>query len=219
MWSAAGRKWIILMACALAVVTCVTFAPSVKGELLTWDDYKLVKYNKIIKELSIENLRQMFTSFEYEAQLIPLVWLSYAIEIALFGEEPAVFHIVNILLHLANVFLVLLLLYRLTGNPIAALIAAALFAVHPMHVESVAWISERKDVLSTMFFLFALICYTSYLGGKGLFYYGLSLGAFILACLSKPMVITIPVLLVLIDYFKDAKILSWRSLLEKIPFF
>jgi len=213
------RKILLPLFVLLAVITIVTFSPAFRAELVSIDDQRFITENKMIKELSLENIGKMFRTSESEQLFIPLVWLSYAVEIALFGERPEVFHTVNVFLHLANVFLVLLLVFRLTDSITASLVTAAFFAVHPTRVESVVWVTERKDVLSTLFMLCALIFYADHLARDRRVHYVASLGCFILASMAKPMVVMVPVLMMLIDYFKGERFLSKRRLLEKAPFF
>ena len=214
-----GKKILLLLFVSLAVITIVTFSPAFKAGLVSIDDQRFITENKMIKELSLENVRKMFRTSESEHLFIPLVWLSYAVEIALFGERPEVFHTVNVLLHLANVFLVLVLVFKLTDSIAASLVTAVFFAVHPMRVESVVWVTERKDVLSTFFMLCALIFYTNYLARDRRIHYAAALASFILASMAKPMVVMVPVLMMLMDYFKGEPFRSKRRLLEKVPFF
>jgi len=211
----------------LAAVTVATFAPAFTAGFTNWDDLRFIVDNKMIRGLSLENVKGMFGR-DYEPLLIPVVWLSYAVEIAVFSPEagsgpdglnPTAMHTVNILLHLLNAFLVLLLIRRLTNNFFASFLAAVFFAVHPMHVESVAWLSERKDVLSTLFMLAALLSYCSYISKGRFIFYIISFIAFALGVLSKPMVVTLPLLLILFDWFLGERVLSRKRLLEKIPFF
>jgi len=217
---APDRKLAAASVILLAALTVAAFSPAFRAKLINWDDTVFITKNEVIKELSLTNVKKMFTEHRAERLFIPLVWLSYALEIALFGENPTVvFHTVNLLLHIANVFLVLFLIYKLTGNYPVSLITAAFFALHPTRVESVVWVTERKDVLSTFFMLGALVFYVSYLRDNRRLSYSFSLLSFILAAMSKPMVVTVPALMMLIDYFAGEKFLSKRRLLEKIPFF
>ena len=214
------KKAIFLCVAALALITLVTFSPAFTAGYIIWDDESAVVNNEIIKELTLDNVKKMFTGSEKEGIYIPLSYLSYAIEIAIFGKDPTtVFHAVNVLLHLGNTILVLFFCYRLTKSLSVSFITAALFAVHPMHVESVAWVTGRKDVLSTFFMLAALIFYLEHLANNRRIHYVFSLLGFVLAAMAKPTVITVPVLLILFDYFTGKRFLSRRRLLEKVPFF
>src|SRR5205814_494948 len=131
----------------------------------------------------------------------PLTWLSLMMDVQMFGSKPAVHHTVNLFFHAANVLLLFLLLVRMTGPFWWSAFVAGLFAVHPLHVESVAWIAERKDVLSGFFFMLTLIAYAGYTKSKGLPSYLLCLFLFALGLMSKPMLVTVPFLLLLLDYW------------------
>jgi tetratricopeptide (TPR) repeat protein len=150
---------------------------------------------------------------------LPLTILSYAVEYHFFGLAPAVYHATSLILHLGNCLLVFWFILMLRANLTAAFITALLFGIHPLHVESVAWVSERKDLLCTLFFLAALISYRYY-NRKAMSpaLYSLSLLFFLCALLSKAMAITLPCVLLLCDYFNQR---AWnRKLLwEKVPFF
>jgi tetratricopeptide (TPR) repeat protein len=149
----------------------------------------------------------------------PLVIISYAWEYFFFKLNPAPYHIVNMIIHLLNCVLVFYFILRLGAAIPVAFITGFLFGIHPLHVESVAWISERKDVLYAFFYLISLICYLSYLEKRpGYKYYFFAMFFFLLSLLSKPMAVTLPFVLFLIDYFRDRKI-DYRSIIEKIPFF
>ena len=160
----------------------------------------------------------MFTSF-YVACYLPLTILSYAVEYHFSGLNPFAYHAISLILHLGNCLLVFWFIFMLRANLTAAFITALLFGIHPLHVESVAWVSERKDVLCTLFFLAALISYQYYhRKATSPALYSLSLLFFLCALLSKAMAITLPCVLLLCDYFNQR---AWnRKLLwEKVPFF
>ena len=204
----------------LVVLTLITFSPAFNAEFLSWDDSEYITGNPVIKELSLHNIKKMFLPIAGKDYIItPLVFLSFAVEHALFGMNPAVFHGVNVFLHTANVLLVLYLFHRLTNNCLIAFVTAVLFAVHPMRVESVLWAIERKDMLSTLFFMASLISYFLYLVKNRGICYVMSLVSFALSILSKPTVITLPAILILIDYVLGKQCLSKKRLMEKIPFF
>ncbi|TFG50228.1 MAG: tetratricopeptide repeat protein [Candidatus Brocadiia bacterium] len=150
------------------------------------------------------------------------------IDVELFGPEAGWFHLVNVLLHIANTLLLLAVLKKMTGSLWPSTFVAAVFAIHPMHVESVAWIAERKDVLSTFFFLLTLAAYTGYAQSRSVHRYLLSLVLFAMGLMAKPMLVTLPFVLLLLDYWPlermkfgadDKKSFPWPKLiLEKIPF-
>lgn len=208
----------IILICAL---TGLTFFNSLSNGFTNWDDPRFVVENYLITKLSLKNLGIMFSTVEkYEQLYIPLVWVSLAVDYALWGpDDPFGYHLTNLILHLANAILVFFLVYLLTRKSItAAIVAGLLFGIHPLHVESVAWITERKDVLSTFFFLISILLYLYWRDKKRIYLYGLSLFVFILACMSKPMVVTLPVLLIIIQLLQGEK-WSSRLLLDKISFF
>ena len=131
----------------------------------------------------------------------PLVWLSYMLDSQFGGVDPAAFHQTNLLLHIANVVLLFALLLRVTGVLWPSAFVAALFAVHPQHVESVAWVTERKDVMSTLFWLATALAYVWYANRPGLKRYGVVIALYTLGLMAKPMLVTLPVILLLLDYW------------------
>ncbi len=208
----------VLLAGLILAVTFVTFLPSLNNGFINWDDDSYVIENPIIKNHSFENIKRMFTSV-FLANYHPVTLLSYLLDYRLFELNPFGYHLTNFILHLINCFFVFWLFYILTRKPAVAFITSLLFAIHPMHVESVAWISERKDVLYSVFFLAAVICYYYYRrqGRAGKYYY-VSLIFFILALFSKAMAVTLPAVLLLVDYLLCRKKDKF-VFIDKIPFF
>jgi len=181
------------------------------------DDDAYLFDNPFIRNFSLQGISAIFSNF-YEANYHPLTTLTYLFEYRIFGLNPLPYHALNVLLHLVNIMLVYKLTEKLSGNKLTALLVSILFAVHPMHVESVAWVSERKDVLYTMFYLSSLLIYNKYLTtGFKAGNYWICLLLFVLSLLSKSAAITLPVLLIAIDLFKKRK-LNTKMFLEKIPF-
>jgi tetratricopeptide (TPR) repeat protein len=145
--------------------------------------------------------------------------LFYAVEYKIGGGNASLFHFSNILLHLLNTCLVFILIRKISPkNSIVALITAAFFAVHPMHVESVAWVSERKDVLYSFFFLVSLIMYTRYLASQKIKHLAYVLLFFVMSCLSKSAAVIVPLVMLLLDYYSGRKF-SRKMIIEKLPFF
>src|ERR1017187_5558340 len=140
----------------LVVLTFIVFFPTLSCNFISFDDYYYVKDNALIRNLSAENLKNIFGS-PFFANYQPLTIFLYAIEYHFFQLNPHVYHFINLLLHIGNVVLVYYIIIRLGWNQTIAFISALLFAVHPMHVESVAWVAELKDVLYTFFFLIAIL--------------------------------------------------------------
>lgn len=208
----------VLPLLVILLVTFVAFSPSLTNGFTDWDDNIYVSQNPLVERLSWENLKTIFTT-SHNGIYVPLSMVSYSIEFALFGKNPAANHATNLILHLLNCLLVFWFFCQISQKKVAlAFIVGILFGIHPLHVESVAWISERKDVLYTFFFFLALGSYLRYGRDGNKRAYGLTLVFFLLSLLSKPMGITFPLILVLIDYFKTGGIQKKR-LVEKAPFF
>lgn len=207
-----------LFVAIVLVITFISFYPSLRGGFVNFDDDRYVYRNPMIKDLSWQSIGTIFSSTDYAAIYCPLVFLSYAIERHFFDLRPYGYHATNLVLHLCNCLLVFWFIYLLCRNRPTALITALLFGVHPLRVESVAWITERKDVLYAFFFLGALICYCARrMRGSAIGYAGVVL-FFLLALLSKPTALVLPLVLLLCDYFRGEKI-DRKNLLSKLPLF
>jgi hypothetical protein len=205
----------VAIASALAIVTALFYLPVLDAGFLNWDDPPYVTANTAIRSLSWTTVRWAFTTFQ-EGIWHPLTWLSLALDHAIYGLTPRGFHLTNLLLHVANTVLVFLVWDRLTGATIRSAVVAALFGLHPMHVESVAWVTERKDVLSTFFWLVTIGAYARYARLGSATAYASVVVAFALGLLSKPMLVTLPFVLLLLDYWPLER-LSMRAVLEKLP--
>ncbi len=201
-----GRSGHILIICALiALAVFLTFMPALANDFTNWDDQEMVYGNPHIIGLNPAALLRIFTQ-PYNGPYVPLTILSYAIEYKFFRLNPFVFHLTNILLHVANVLLVFLLMRLLLKDFWAAALIALLFGLHPLRVESVAWVTERKDVLSSFFFLSALLVFARYrLVNRRLLSFALPV-LYVLAALAKPMALTLPFVLLLIDYLLDGRL-------------
>lgn len=197
----------------------VVFLPALSNDFVNWDDPKYVINNTIIKDLSGKGLKNIFTAF-YGGNYHPLTALSNAIEFKLFGLKAAPFHFFNLVFHLLNTFLVYRLIRLLGSDVRVALLVSLLFGIHPMHVESVAWISERKDVLYTLFYLLATIKYIEFRQQEKfqIREYAVVGGLFLCSLMSKSAAVVFPLTLLLIDYFKGRKI-NTAFVLDKVPFF
>ncbi|MBK7409314.1 MAG: tetratricopeptide repeat protein [Saprospirales bacterium] len=205
----------------LAVIILVTFAiyaPSLQNECINLDDPGYVTGNPYIQELTAKNIGKLFTE-PLAGYYHPVTMLSLALDYRVSGSEPYTFHLVNLLLHVANTILVFFFIYLLSHRKVvAALFTALFFAIHPMHVESVVWVAQRKDLLYTFFFLPAMISYLYFVRGKSSRYYWIALGLFVLSLASKPAAGILPFILLLTDYLEGRK-KEWKLLVEKIPFF
>src|SRR5208282_3016276 len=167
LFQSAGQRT-LLLCLLLTVVVLVSYNPVTRNGFLNYDDNGYITKNPRVRAgLTWETVKWSFTTYQ-QANWHPLTWLSHALDCELFGLHPAGPHYVNVLLHAANVVLLFLLLESATGFRWRSLMVAALFALHPINVESVAWASERKNVLSMMFFLLALYAYVWYARRPGL---------------------------------------------------
>jgi protein O-mannosyl-transferase len=274
-----------LICVLLASVTLGAFWPVLSNDFIKLDDRQYVVENPhVVSGLTWGNVRWAFQA-GYASNWHPLTWLSHMVDVQLFGLKPGWHHLVNLVLHIANTLLLFLVLQRMTGARWRGAFVAALFAVHPLHVESVGWVSERKDVLSAFFFMLTLWAYCRYAQlsrtsniqrptsniepgkkargawraavgassprpsppdeerertGRARLYYGLALAFFALGLMSKPMLVTLPFVLLLLDFWPlgrstefgmrdaesakagsgSARVRCWAGLVaEKAPFF
>jgi len=191
----------LLLCLLLTAAVLVSYSPATHNGFLNYDDDAYITNNPQVRAgLTWATVKWAFTTYD-QANWHPLTWLPHALDYHLFGLNPAAHHFVNVLLHAANVVLLFLLLQSATGFRWRSLMVAALFGLHPMNVESVAWAAERKNLLSMFFFLFALYAYVWYTRSPELRRYAAVAFLFALALLSKPQVITFPFLLWLWDYW------------------
>ncbi|MGA7079568.1 MAG: tetratricopeptide repeat protein [Terriglobales bacterium] len=216
----------MLLGALLVFATMLLYSCVRHHEFLDFDDSQYVTKNiHVSTGLKLDNVVWAFTTF-YAANWHPLTWLSHMMDCQLFGLNSGSQHVVNVALHAANVLLLFLLLQRATGAFWRSLFVAALFAVHPLNVETVAWVAERKSLLSELFSLLTIAAYGLYVSRPGGKKYLLVLVAFSLALMSKPMAVSLPLVLLLLDYwplqrYEDLPFRSkWvRLSLEKLPLF
>ena len=208
----------ILLAAAIAALALAVYAPVRGLPFLLYDDQTYVTENRYVQTgLDADGVRWALTSF-YASNWHPLTWLSHMLDTSLFGQSPAGPHLENALLHALCAVLVFLLLDALTAAQARAAAVAVLFAVHPQHVESVAWISERKDLLCALFGLLAALAWIRWARDGSRLGYGAALACMALGLLAKPMLVSLPLLLLALDYWPLARRLDPRLLLEKVPF-
>ncbi|MGA2508560.1 MAG: hypothetical protein ABSF80_13915, partial [Chitinispirillaceae bacterium] len=200
----------------IAGITFIAFLPSLNNGFTTWDDDIYVVNNPDIKGFTPRHLARIFSS-SYVSNYQPLAMLTYMAEYRFFRLNPKVYHSTNLILHIINALLVFALFYGLSGRRITGLLVGLLFAVHPLRVESVAWIAERKDVLSGLFYFLSLIFYVRYIKGKNRKFYWFCLVSLVLSLLSKPMAVSQPFVLLCIDYLFRIK-LDKKSIRDKVPF-
>jgi protein O-mannosyl-transferase len=248
-----SRRAEAVVAASIGLVTLLAFLPALRNGFLAWDDAGYVTENVHIRTLSAGTVGWAFSEFHCN-YWAPFTWLSLAVDHALWGLDPAGFHLTNVVLHAANAALVVLLALRLLSRPggmdaatgaersarrpdllAAAAFAALLFSVHPLRVESVAWVTERKDVLSLFFGLLAALAYLAHArsresenpgGDRGCTWpagaaYFVSLSFYAASLLSKSVLVTLPAVLLVLDWFPLARhrVRGWKPLLlEKIPY-
>jgi hypothetical protein len=170
-------------------------------EFISLDDHQYVSKNyHVLSGFNKKNILWAFATVE-AANWHPLTWLSHELDCELYGDKPAGHHLTNLLLHIINTLLVFFVLRAMTGSVWRSALVAALFGLHPLHVESVAWVSERKDVLSTLFLFLTLLSFTFFVRHKKWRYYLGALFLFALGLMAKPMIVTLPFLLLLLDFW------------------
>ena len=198
----------------LLLLTALVYWPVTQHEFINYDDHLYVTDNPVVQEgLTLEGVQWAFRSCQ-ASNWHPITWLSHMLDCSLFYLYPGGHHLTNLLFHLANTVLLFQFLQRLTGARWRCAFVAALFAWHPLHVESVAWVAERKDVLSTFFLILSLWAYVRYTEQPGARRYLLVLGLFALGLMSKPMLVTLPCLLLLLDYWPLGRL---RALIPLSP--
>lgn len=208
---AARKFW--LAGVLLVGLTVAAHLRGVGGQFVQWDDNSHITQNVVIRALTFDNVRTMFTT-GIAKLYCPLTWLSFAVDYQISGRDPLGYHVTNLLLHVANTLLVAWLLFRVTQNFPAAVLTAAIFGVHPLRVESVAWVTERKDVLFVFFYLLALLRYRTWVEAKRRGDYWWCLVFFFGAIFSKSAAVTLPAVLILLDWFVYRR----QAWVEKIPF-
>ena len=209
------KKWFILL--GILLIVFIAYFPTLNNQFVNWDDDPHLLKNHSIHFLDAEHLKNIFQE-RINKTYIPLTSLSFALEYQRFGYTPFIYHLDNLILHLLVTGLIFFWAIHLGLTMNGAAIAALLFGLHPMHVESVAWVTERKDVLYSVFYMLALLSYWKYLKSKEKVFYFYSLMAGILSMLAKPMAVSLPLILLLCDWFYRRKI-DKAALLEKIPYF
>ena len=211
------RALLWLSIAAIAALTFAVLSPSLQAGFTNWDDNYYVTDNPLVINTTVPLAKIATTPVALNYH--PLTVLTLALNYQFGKLDPAGYHAVNLILHLLNTILVFFFIFLLTRrNLLMAAIVALFFGIHPVHVESVTWISERKDVLYVCFFLAGLITYLKYSDTKKIIWYVATLLLFVLSCLSKAMAVVFPVALLLVDYLQGIK---WNrtQLINKIPFF
>jgi tetratricopeptide (TPR) repeat protein len=218
-----GLRVVVLLVCvALIALTWFVFGQTLGHDFVSYDDHVYIQDNPIVRNgLSAEGLIWAFTH-SHASNWHPLTTLSHMIDCQLFGLNPRGHHFTNVLLHAIAVLLLFLVLRQMTGAFWQSAFVAALFAIHPLHVESVAWVAERKDVLSGVFFMLTLGAYERYVRCHTFGRYLFVMLVFALGLMSKPMLVTVPLVLLLLDYwplrrFANKSSVASRLVFEKVP--
>ncbi len=238
----ASVRWLdrpIVLAICLAGATLAVYARAMALGFVHLDDPVYVSGNQhVLTGLTLQNVRWSFIGF-HDANWIPLTWLSLMLDADIFGERAAGFHLTNVALHIANTLLLFIILQKTTRSPGKSAFAAGMFALHPLHVESVAWVAERKDALSIFFGMLSLLAYVNYANGGRWRYWTAAFLLFLCSLLTKQTLVTLPFVLLLLDYWPlrrfgaapsegssfDARSVQSsrprisRLILEKVPFF
>ena len=235
------QRWVSwLIPVLIVLVTSAAFLPALQNQFLRWDDHKNFLGNPHYRGLGWTHLRWMWTT--HLGHYIPLTWMTLGLDYVLWGMNPLGYHLTNLLLHAANAVLFYFVAFRILGlglpDPgdrrqaglvLSAGFTALVFAIHPLRVESVAWVTERRDVLSGLFYLSAILIYlrTCERGERGRGWYWAAVGLFACALLSKSMVVNLPIVLLILDVYPLRRLggaIGWwseparRVYVEKIPF-
>jgi protein O-mannosyl-transferase len=215
-----SRQQLILISAGLVLLIGTAFEPLRHNAFIDFDDNSYIVNNDPIQSgFTSQSVVWAFTS-GYAANWHPLTWLSHMLDIELFGLNPLGHHLHNLLLHTLSTVLLFRLLYRMTGTLWCSVFVAMAFGLHPLRVESVAWAAERKDVLSVFFFMLTLTAYLYYVNRGGLFRYLLVALSFTMGLMAKPMLVTAPVLLLILDLWplgRNRQNSIARLIMEKIP--
>lgn len=215
-----GMRRQLMIGGALFVVTLAVFAQVRRFDFINVDDPQYIRDNSMVRAgLTARGAHWAFTTFT-ASNWHPLTWLSHMADVEMFGLESGGHHLTSAVIHSLNAALLFFVLAFLTQSTWRSAIVAALFALHPLRMESVAWVSERKDVLCAMFFLLAIFCHARFVRSGGrVTWYAATLGAFAMALMSKPMAVTLPCVLLLLDVWPLNRPIQWRLIWEKVPLF
>ncbi|MCU0324237.1 MAG: tetratricopeptide repeat protein [Spirosomaceae bacterium] len=203
----------------LAIGVIIAFSSAFGNDFVNWDDQMYATENKMILKPTFANLMRLM-GVECALNYHPVTMASLWLNSFLFGQKATPFIVVNVLIHALNTILIFRFTQKLTNhNTLISFFVALIWGVHPMHVESVVWVSERKDVLYTMFFFLACLQYVKFIETDNRKYYFITLVLFVLACLSKAMAVVLPVVLILIDFWFGKSLFNLKNYTSKIPFF
>ena len=213
-----GRYSFLICLCLIVGIIAV-YWPVYSFDFVKYDDDTYVTNNINIQPgLTWQSIGWAFTT-DYAGNWHPLTWISLALDRELFNDWAGGYHLTNILFHILNTLILFYVLMQMTGAIWPSAFVAAAFALHPLHIESVAWIAERKDLLSTFFWLLTMWAYIRYVKNPKLNWYPAALFLFVLGLMAKPMLVTLPFVLLLLDFWPLERKISYKLLVEKIPFF
>jgi len=216
------KQYVLAIYLSLVLAALIAFEPLRHNDFISYDDAMYVTDNPSVNQgFTLDSLRWAFTT-THASNWHPLTWLSHMLDCRLFGLNPFFHHLINLLLHITNTLLLFWVLKKMTAALWQSAFVAALFALHPLHVESVAWVAERKDVLSSLFWMLSTIAYIRYTERPGPYRYSLIILLFALGLMAKPMLVTLPFVLLLLDYWpldRFQKSKTRRLILEKLPLF
>lgn len=211
-------SYYILSFFIILVITFTFFYPSLQNGLINFDDKEYIYENKLIQDFSVQSIGKLFTT-PYSANYHPLTALTNAIEYKFVKDAPILYHLNNIVLHSIVCFTILIFLNLLIPNRIVVLIVVLFFAIHPLRVESVVWVSERKDLLYSLFYVLGMIWYVKYCEIFSFKKYSVLVLLFVLSLLSKSAAVVFPCSLLILDYYLKRPIFSKQSILSKAPLF
>jgi hypothetical protein len=212
------NRFLLICTCLVLAILAV-YWPVYSYQFVAYDDDVYVSNNPNIQSgLNWTSIRWAFTTGR-TGNWHPVTWLSLILDYQFFKNWAGGYHLVNVSFHIVNTLVLFYVLVRMTGAVWPSAFVAAAFALHPFHVESVAWVAERKDVLSTFFWLLTMLAYTRYVENRNLRRYLATFALFVIGLMAKPMLVTLPFVLLLLDFWPLERKFTWRLLVEKIPFF
>ena len=201
-WNSRSLRFEVMICLILAATILFVYWQVTTFDFINYDDPDYIINNHSIGHgINLESLKWAFSSIGYTSYWHPITWVSHMLDIQLFGMNPGMHHFTNVIFHILNSMLLFIVLEKMTGALWRSAVVAFLFALHPLHVESVAWIAERKDVLSTFFWMLTMLSYYWYVQHRSSHRYVIVVLIYILGLLSKPMIVTLPFVLFLMDFW------------------